>query len=148
MSVCFTQPACKHYCWKMSTLAVVDQVDSESGSIVAVETRYRISVSYFRSRSPQPCRCGVGQGSGARDLDLAQSTLIADVRGDGEVARPGNRNAHYVLTLRSTGASEPPAYVPDKEAAINRRLRDCGVMNPKETAGSVPIMNAWLLLTR
>jgi hypothetical protein len=46
-----------------------------------------------------------------------------------------------LLTLLSTGASDPPAYVPDKEAGING-APDCGAMNPKETAGSVPIINA------
>jgi hypothetical protein len=54
-----------------------------------------------------------------------------------------------LLTTGSTGASDPPAYVPDREELENPDCGIvCGVMNPKETAGSVPIINAWLLLTR
>jgi hypothetical protein len=46
-----------------------------------------------------------------------------------------------LLTVGSTGASDPPAYVPDREAAVNGEP-DCGVMDPKLTAESVPMMNA------
>jgi hypothetical protein len=52
-------------------------------------------------------------------------------------------------TLVSTGGSDPPAYVPEREAGTNPPCGGtCGVMNPKLTAESVPIMNASFVVTK
>src|SRR5271165_2854609 len=125
------------YCLKRSNLAVVSV---ESAKYCAGEARYRMSVVLpFSVTTTLPLAATEAMPSVAwfwlNPFALLMSAVTV------RLLDPATATLTTLLTPESTGASDPPAYVPDSDASENGNP-DCGVMNPKVTAESVPRMNA------
>lgn len=128
-----------HYCPKLSTLAV-GSVAPPNAKYCDGETMYRISDVLPNVAVNLPVVAFVKAVAPVAWFKLSPLALLTSCV-TVKLFNPATATVTTLLTLGSTGASDPPAYVPDREAVVNGEP-DCGVINPKLTAESVPMMNA------